>query len=90
MNDKSRYDQLLDEICINLGFCGSVVNGEPLHVDRFIPQSGLVSADEFVDWVFQAEGWDPGEEDTLKHRASIRDAFDRHMGSEVVDAQALK
>ena len=90
MNDKSAYDALLREICVGLGFCGSVVGGQPLHVDKFIPERGTVSADQFVDWVLRAEGIDPGEEGALKHAGSLRDAFVRHMGSEAVDAQLLK
>jgi len=90
MTRKSAYDSLLEEVCVGLGFCGSVVDGKPLHVDMFVPQNGSVGADEFVDWLFQAEGWDPTEPDALKHRDSLRDAFIRHMGGESVDAQILK
>jgi len=59
MKSKSAYNALLNEICVGLGFCGSIVDGEPQHVDKFIPDQGTVSADEFVDWVFMAEGWEP-------------------------------
>ncbi|WP_426166928.1 hypothetical protein [Sandarakinorhabdus sp. DWP1-3-1] len=84
------YDALLHEVCIGLGFCGSVDDGELLHVDQFIPESGPVSADQFVNWVFRAEGMDPDGEDALKHAHSLREAFVRHMGVEVVDADILK
>jgi hypothetical protein len=90
MNHKSAYDALLTEVCVGLGFCGSVANGEPLHLDQFIPERGPVSADQFVEWVFRAEGMDPDGEDGQKHAASIREAFVRHMGINVVDALALK
>jgi hypothetical protein len=90
MGRDSPYNALLHEICVDLGFCGSVVDGEPLHVDKFIPDKGTVSADQFVDWVFMAEGWDPSEADASKHRASIRNAFVTQMGAEAVDAGDLK
>jgi hypothetical protein len=90
MNAKSAYDALLHEICVGLGFCGSVVNGQPLHVDQLIPEHGAVTADQFVEWVFRAEGMDSDKEGMLKHAASLRDAFVRHMGSEAVDARLLK
>jgi hypothetical protein len=90
MNGKSAYDDLMHEVCVGLGFCGWTVDGEPLHVDMFIPESGPVSADEFVEWVFRAEGWDPQGEQALKHRASLRDAFLKHMGSDTVDAHLLR
>ena len=90
MNDKCAYDALLNEVCVGFGFCGSVVDGEPLHVDQFIPEFGAVSADQYVQWVFRAEGMDPDDEDARKRAASLREAFVRHMGMDVVDAQALK
>ena len=90
MNRKSAYDTLLNEVCVDLGFCGSVANGEPLHVDQFIPECGPVSADQFVDWIFRAEGINPDGEDCRRHAASIREAFVRHMGSDVVDALAVR
>jgi hypothetical protein len=90
MNDKSSYNALLDEICGDLGFCGSVVDGQPLHVDHFIPEQGIVSADEFVDWVFRAEGWSSSDGAASSHAAILRKAFVRHMGAEAVDAEQLK
>jgi hypothetical protein len=90
MNQKSAYDALLDEVCVGPGFCGSIVNGQPLHVDHFIPEYGLVTADQFVEWVFRAEGMNPDEVDAVKHATSLREAFVRHMGNEVADAQDLR
>lgn len=90
MNDKSAYDALLNEVCVGLGFCGSVVDGQPLHVDQFVPEHGAVSADQFVEWVFRAEGWSPEEGAASSHAAELRKAFVRHMGAEAVDAQQLK
>lgn len=90
MDRKPAYNAFLTQVCVALGFCGSVANGEPLHVDQFIPESGPVSADQFVNWVFRAEGMDPDETDALKHAHSLRKAFVRHMGFEVVDAAVFK
>jgi hypothetical protein len=85
-SESKNFDRLLREICVGLGYCGSVVNGQALHVSDFIPQDGPVSADEFVWWVMRAEGFEPGES---PHERQIRDAFIRHMGGEVVDARLL-
>ena len=90
MKSKSPYDALLNEICVGLGFCGSVVDGEPSHVDKFVPANAPVTADEFVTWVFMAEGWSPDEAAASSHAAELRKAFIRHMGAEAVDAQHLK
>ena len=90
MDQKSDYDALLDEVCVGFGFCGSVVDGKPLHVDQFIPERGRVSADQFVEWLFRAEGMDPAEPDAIKHATNLREAFVRHMGGDIVDARDLK
>lgn len=81
------YAGLLNEACVGLGFCGSAVDGKPLHVSDFIPESGLVSADQYADWTLMAEGLDPDCED--QWRTVLKAAFVRHMGSDVVDAEAL-
>src|SRR5688572_25548316 len=48
---KSRYAALLNEVCVRMGYCGSMKDGERLHVDDFIPDAGLVTADQFAEWV---------------------------------------
>lgn len=83
---KAGYDALMHEVCVGLGFCGSVVRGKPLHVDFLIPSEGPVTADQFVDWVLEAEGMDSRDQ---THRAALKDAFIRHMGAAVVDAGVL-
>ena len=83
------YDALLRDICIGLGFCGSVVEGKPLDAGMFLPQMGRVSADAFADAVFKAEGWEPDGPSARKHRRSVCDAFVRHMGSAEMDARLL-
>ena len=44
----NKFDGMLHEYCVILGFCGSVRDCKPLHVTDFIPETGQVSADEFV------------------------------------------
>jgi hypothetical protein len=77
----------MDEICGGMGYCGSVVDGEPRHVDMFIPESGSVTADQFVEWVFLAEGLD---QVGSSHADQMRKAFIKFMGSDVVDAGMLQ
>lgn len=86
------YDALMHEVCVRRGWCGGIVDGRPSHVDDFIPQGGPVTADQFVDWLFRAEGMDPAADLTKwqKHRDALREAFVRHMGSDPVDASLLK
>jgi hypothetical protein len=42
-------------VCVGHGYCGGVHGNKFMHVTDFIPQSGNVTADQFVEWVFQAE-----------------------------------
>ena len=81
------YEQLMHEVCVGMGYCGSVIDGEPRHVDDYIPESGPVTAQQFVDWVFLAEGLDPFGS---SHADEMRKLFVKHMGAEVVDAGQLK
>lgn len=89
MKRSSGYNTLMGEVCTDMGFCGGVVNGRPLHVDMFVPASGPVTADQFVAWLLEAEGMTRLDE-VKRHKAALRTAFVRHMGSEVVDAAMLK
>ncbi|WP_395396694.1 hypothetical protein WBP07_28925 [Novosphingobium sp. BL-8A] len=92
MRQEAAYNALMREVCVDRGWCGGIVDGRPSHVDDFIPESGPVSADQFVDWLFRADGLDPADDPSkwLKHRRGLMDAFLRHMGSDVVDASLLK
>ncbi len=92
MTQPSAFDALMHEICVELGWCGSSVGDQPLHIDDLIPEGGPVTADQFVGWVFRADGIDPDAEPdkSQTHRNQLREAFARHMGSEIVDAGRLK
>jgi len=51
-----------------------------------------VTAEQFVEWLFQAEGVAPSSDPAKwgKHKDGLREAFVRHMGGNMVDASALK
>lgn len=83
------YDKLLKDICIRLGFCGSVVGGQPMQVDQFLSQSGTLTDEDFADAVFKAEGLDPDSLEARRFRPSVRDAFVWHMGGTEVDASLV-
>jgi hypothetical protein len=73
---------------------GSVMHGdgEVSSVTQLIPKTGTVTADQFVDLVFQVssrEARDPAPV-WQRARAAIRAAFVQHMGGETVDAAALR
>lgn len=92
MSDKSGYDALMDDVCVKLGFCGSIRGGQVTHVDFIIPPNGPVTADQFVDWVFLADGMNPNSdaEKWQPIKDELRAAFLKHMGSEIVDAGQLQ
>lgn len=92
MSGNPDYNALMHEVCVGRGWCGGIVNGKPSHVDDLIPETGPVSAEQFVEWLFQADGVDPSSEPAkwAKHKDALREAFVRHMGADVIDASALK
>lgn len=89
---KTGYDALMDEVCVGMGFCGNIVDGSHLHVDMFIPNEGTVSADQFIHWLFRAEGVKPCDEPEqwAKYGEALKAGFIRHMGAEAVAAEALR
>ena len=92
MTQLSGYDALMHELCVDLGWCGGLIDGRPSHVDDYIPVSGLVSAAQFIDWLLKAEGFGPETHPERYHRwhTQLRPVFVRHMGGDIVDAQRLQ
>jgi hypothetical protein len=86
---KAAYDKLLEDVCVRLGFCGSVGDDQPLQVDQFLPQIGPLTDEVFADAIFKAEGWDPDSSEARRFRSSLRDAFVLHMGGSEIDASLL-
>ena len=83
------YVRLQDKVCVGLGYCGTMKNGKPLHVDDFIPSSGMVTAEQFAEWVILADDCNPNLAPS-EHKKMIRAAFIECMGSDVVDATRLR
>jgi hypothetical protein len=88
------FESLMHDVCVGHGYCGGVHDDRFMHVTDFIPESGPVTADQFVAWVYLAE-YGRSEEDGYsplwaRHRQTIRNWFVEHMGSEVVDSARLK
>lgn len=93
MKSKNRFDSLMHAVCAGHGYCGGMHGDKFMHVTDFIPRSGDVTADQFVEWVFLAEYENESERMPPRwdrHRQRIRDYFVEHMGSDVVDASQLK
>ena len=80
------------DVCVGHGWCGGLADGKPSHVDDYVPESGTVSADQFVEWLFEADGYDPADrpDQTARFRDDLREVFIEHMGAEQVDASLLK
>ena len=88
MGRPTKFDGMMHEVCVGMGFCGSVVNGQPRHVIDYIPNSGTVAADQFASWLLEAEGMP--SEPSEAFWSDLRAIFVKHMGHETVDAQDLK
>lgn len=91
MTERTPFDALMHEVCVVRGWCGAVVDNRPTHVTDFLPHNGNVTADQFVDWLFKADGVDPDEdrEKWQGHIDGLRDAFVLHMSGFSVDVQQL-
>ena len=91
MSTKPNFDTLMNAVCVGHGYCGSLQDGGFLHVTDFIPKRGQVTAEQFVDWLFMAEGssW-VGNTTAMRHRETLRQYFILHMGGGAVDARKLQ
>lgn len=88
MGRPTAFDGMMHEICVGMGFCGSIVDNQPCHITDFIPKTGQVSADQFVLWVLRAEGMsDLGSQN--EYYESLKAVFLKHMKADNVDAQTL-
>lgn len=83
---------MMHVFCVRYGYCGSVVNGEPRHIRDYIPETGLVTAEDFVWWLIEAEGLDPAPNtpENRRRNAEFKEIFIQHMGSDEVDASLLR
>ena len=88
MGRPTKFDGMMHKVSVGMGFCGSVVDGEPRHVIDYIPNYGSVTADQFASWVLEAEGMPSGPDEPFW--SGLRAVFVEYMGSEIVDAQDLK
>lgn len=93
MGHPNAFEGIMHEFCVKLGYCGGVKDGEPLHVTRFIPGAGPVSADQFARWLIMADGFDLDRLSTSELRrlmGQLTAVFVKHMGADVVDASNLR
>jgi carbonic anhydrase/acetyltransferase-like protein (isoleucine patch superfamily) len=83
------FEGLMDFACVTMGCCGSIKDGEPIHVTDLIPRSGPVTADQFIDWLVEAEDMTL-EAYPAAHREKLRESFVANMGAPIVDASRLR
>jgi hypothetical protein len=90
MAREQAFDELYDRICVGLGFCGGLVDGKIHYVTDYIPETGPITAEQFVKWVFDAEGYSVDDPHRTKFHSALKQAFTECMGCDCVDARALK
>jgi hypothetical protein len=92
MGRPNAFDGMMHEFCVGLGWCDCVKDGKPSHVTDFIPETGLVSADEFATWIIMADGLDPDERgpEIRRWMPQLKAVFIKHMGGDVIDASNLR
>lgn len=89
MGRPNTFDGMMHEFCVKLGYCGTVRDGRPLLVSDFIPETGLVSADQFARWLIAADGLEFAEVNTSEFKR-LKEVFVKHMGADAVDANNLR
>lgn len=87
MAKPNKFNGMLREYCVDFGFCGSIKNEKAIHVTDLIPKTGIISAEDFVEWLCDAEIM--GEHDRVKYRDKLKTIFIKHMGGSEVDAKQL-
>ena len=83
---RSNFTAMMQEYCVGLGYCGSET-----HVTDLIPKEGIVSVDQFVCLLLQAEGFEPYEF-KIRHNKTYKKLlkiFTKHMGSSKIEATLL-
>lgn len=84
------FDLLLWDVCVRLGFCGGLVNGNPTHVTDLLPDVGMVTAEEFAKLAITAEGGPQSSPDKqLRWVTALADAFVEHLGTASAPAESL-
>ena len=75
------FVRLMNELCVGLGCCGGISDGQPSHVTDFIPAAGPVTAKDFANWALLAEGLDPLVELCQRYRIEIVEDAAESLGS---------
>ncbi|MDP1912362.1 hypothetical protein [Brevundimonas sp.] len=84
------FDLLLWDMCVRLGFCGGLVNGNPTHVKDLLPEVGVVTAEEFAKLAINAEcDVQSPPDQQARWVALLSTAFIERMGASWVFAEAL-
>lgn len=85
----SPSDLLMWEICVQGGWCGGIVDGQPTSVRDLIPTSGTVTAQDFAKLTVKADGWPSSEPPKEHHLRWLEERFIAHLGGARVSAEVL-
>ncbi|MCJ2185171.1 hypothetical protein MTR62_21140, partial [Novosphingobium sp. 1949] len=83
----SVFRQLSWDICVNGGWCGGIVDGNPTTVDDLLPRTGRISARKFAELTMVADGWPNDEQLEEKYLRWLQAKFVQHVGANSVDAE---
>lgn len=86
----SLFERLSYDICVNGGWCGGIVNGEPTHVYDLLPETGPITGREFAELAMRADGWPEETPFEEKHLRWLEGRFIEHVGSNSVNAEELR
>jgi hypothetical protein len=91
MQNRPDFDGLMRAVCVGCGYCGSLQDDGFVHVTYFFPERGRVTAEQFVDWLFMAEGEQRpvSSPSAMLMREKLLNCFIGYMGSDHVNAWKL-
>ena len=86
----SPFERLTWDICVNGGWCGGIIEGNPTTIYDLLPRSGKINARKFAELTMRADGWPNGEQFDDKHLRWLEAKFVEHLGAASVQAEILR
>lgn len=85
----SPSDLLMRDICVEGGWCGGIVEGQPTRVSDLIPASGTLTANDFATLAIYADEGPSSEPPKEHHLRWLEAKFVEHLGQWTIEAEVL-
>ncbi|UTW55988.1 hypothetical protein [Kordiimonas sp. SCSIO 12610] len=91
-NVQQNYQNLLQHLCVNWGFCGSIRNDKFQNTHDLMPLNGVITSSEFAELVLTAEGITQANNIAAwyLHKDKIEKLFIQVMGQKTINCNLIK